>query len=779
MPQSYESFRPVGPVIDTNPPEEGTASGTPAASTPTRTIASLGKNIAAGAAVGKAVSSMFASEVATPVVVSATHTGGTAAAGAATQTGTSGAASQTGGLTAAGKALAPFAPYVGAAIGTAMVYQGVKDLISDKKPKGAWGKASRIQTAISSGGLSEIARITGLFGDSDKWKTEGDRINKLRESGVDIPDALAGAAFLTAGRSKEELIRSDLAADFVGKDEEGVWVNNKFADSRNEDDLTAYDKWGYAAFYEMFPDWLQKSEQERFEIANAAKVSEHHGTMDITNKDELTAFAEQLKTGAKEVQQAEATTKMLGSIGITDRPSASVIEAGIDSNGATVYTDPTIAANTNMKAGQPAMQMTGALMNAVGAFTPEDLSSFRTLELRTTDKPYFEELDNLHNNDNVEEFVNKLGSRDLIGHMGYTLYEKWGVLSPAQKSVAVANASVQGYKFSDGKTIHDKMVTPKLPGIPGMTVADSLRLSSAQVNVVPLARDWVNYTAAQEAAGGAKQTAPEIAQSLNAMGMLGFGADGRAVPITEKELSAVGATPTPQYGIGAVSMPMGKPAPSGYVALTNIKGRNIVVPEANADTTMFDNPIVASEAALKVYRNWTKDGIKQDRGVIGGSAFVSGLNKLNVFNPEGLGSAVVYNTLKHVVGKGSIDALPTMLNVMGVNLERLVHGESNPEIDAKGMRYKTVGPLLKGTFEEVAVAMRREYALNNIVNKEQAYQLANQAFAEGRFSAIDVVSAQRAADMVYDDTGYYVASNFSGGVNDGLFLSMKRHATKL
>ena len=65
------------------------------------------------------------------------------------------------------------------------------------------------------------------------------------------------------------------------------------------------------------------------------------------------------------------------------------------------------------------------------------------------------------------------------------------------------------------------------------------------------------------------------------------------------------------------------------------------------------------------------------------------------------------------------------------------------------------------------------------MNKEQAYQLANQAFAEGRFSAIDVVSAQRAADMVYDDTGYYVASNFSGGVNDGLFLSMKRHATKL
>lgn len=126
------------------------------------------------------------------------------------------------------------------------------DLINDKNPKSTSGRASRLQTAISSGGISEVARALDIFGDGDKWKTEGNRLLALKEKGVEIPEELLGPAYLTKGRSKEELIRGDLAPDFVGLDANGTWVNNRFANSRDENDMFAFDKWGSAAFFELF-----------------------------------------------------------------------------------------------------------------------------------------------------------------------------------------------------------------------------------------------------------------------------------------------------------------------------------------------------------------------------------------------------------------------------------------------------------------------------------------------------------------------------------------------
>jgi hypothetical protein len=122
---------------------------------------------------------------------------------------------------------------------------------------------------------------------SDKWKTEGNRLKKLIDQGVEVPESYQAPMMLKRGRKKEELINPYVPKDFVGNTPQYGWVNNKFADSRKEDDLKAEDIWGYANFFERYGnDWTKKfSEQQRRDIAQKAlasgAVNEHHGTIDV------------------------------------------------------------------------------------------------------------------------------------------------------------------------------------------------------------------------------------------------------------------------------------------------------------------------------------------------------------------------------------------------------------------------------------------------------------------------------------------------------------------
>ena len=188
-------------------------------------------------------------------------------------------------------------PQAAIALATLATFKGVKDLNQGKKSD----LLTRGVTAMSTFGLSEAARALGLGKNTDRWKTEQDRGQKLAESGVTgWGQLMANAPKLTKGRSKDELTRKDLAADFVGKDSQGAWVNNKFAQSRNEADLRPEDIWGYSAFGEAFGnDWLGKySEDQRRQIAQKAldrgQVREKTGTIDLGDLEGLKAFASTL-----------------------------------------------------------------------------------------------------------------------------------------------------------------------------------------------------------------------------------------------------------------------------------------------------------------------------------------------------------------------------------------------------------------------------------------------------------------------------------------------------
>ena len=153
--------------------------------------------------------------------------------------------------------------------------------------------------------------VSKLFG-SDKWKTEGNRLNKLLDNGINIPDSLLLPTKLQRGRSKEELVDKSVPLDFIGFTREGKWVNNVFADTRDISALQPEDIWGYAAFFEKFGnDWLNTfSGDKRWNIASKALelglVSEHNGTIDIKWSPELEAYAASIESN-----QAKTTNQKI------------------------------------------------------------------------------------------------------------------------------------------------------------------------------------------------------------------------------------------------------------------------------------------------------------------------------------------------------------------------------------------------------------------------------------------------------------------------------------
>lgn len=128
-----------------------------------------------------------------------------------------------------------------------------------------------------------IKNAFGL-GDGNKWQTEGNRLGDLNDNGVYLPDNWKE---LTPqhGRSFDEMQNKNYADDYIGRDAQGNWVNNKFNQSRDVKDLRGEDIVNYATFAEHDPEWFKKPLDQRLGIANdllgQGLVSEGHGSVDV------------------------------------------------------------------------------------------------------------------------------------------------------------------------------------------------------------------------------------------------------------------------------------------------------------------------------------------------------------------------------------------------------------------------------------------------------------------------------------------------------------------
>lgn len=174
----------------------------------------------------------------------------------------------------------------GIAAGAATGYlqgKGLYDAIKGKDMSGLSQAALALPTFGASLLYNPIKNALG-FGDQDKWKTEGNRLGSLQDKGVYLPDNLL-SSMPTGGRGKDELVNHNYGADFVGRDDQGNWVNNLFANDRDVKNLRGEDIVNYSTFAEHDPDWFRKPLQDRINYANQllqqGAVNEHHGTIDV------------------------------------------------------------------------------------------------------------------------------------------------------------------------------------------------------------------------------------------------------------------------------------------------------------------------------------------------------------------------------------------------------------------------------------------------------------------------------------------------------------------
>lgn len=114
----------------------------------------------------------------------------------------------------------------------------------------------------------------------------------------------------------------------------------------------------------------------------------------------------------------------------------------------------------------------------------------------------------------------------------------------------------------------------------------------------------------------------------------------------------------------------------------------------------------------------------------------------------------------------------------GMALTRLLFGAKAKNIDDIGGQLGNAAlgnigynqAMTKENFDKMQANMRGFYAKAGIGSKEDLYQLANAAFAEGRLSEADYMAAQQTAEMMYGDgeNGYNLAKQLLQGRHQGM-----------
>lgn len=175
-----------------------------------------------------------------------------------------GTAGATGGGVGAG--LMGLAPIAGVAGGLALGAKGLKDLINDKETKGAEGWGGRATLGIATGGLSELARLGGLF--KETTNVEDKKLQALKDQGILSQDY----KILDEERSRAQQVKDLQKA--------GAEVP-KFLQTGKVEDLTPTDIQGYATLLERNPNDLEARLKDAADALAAGAVKEGKGSITV------------------------------------------------------------------------------------------------------------------------------------------------------------------------------------------------------------------------------------------------------------------------------------------------------------------------------------------------------------------------------------------------------------------------------------------------------------------------------------------------------------------
>jgi hypothetical protein len=151
-----------------------------------------------------------------------------------------------------------------------------------------------VGTVIGGAAGGVLGGAYGAISQHSRTEKEDKRRDNLAKQGINLYNGEKGWE-----EKYNAVINPNFAKDFVGADDKGNWVNNKFASTRDESALTGRDIDKYAAWSEMFGDkWNKASDDTRYKIGDEAVkrglLREHHGTLDVNSNDEFNSFASSL-----------------------------------------------------------------------------------------------------------------------------------------------------------------------------------------------------------------------------------------------------------------------------------------------------------------------------------------------------------------------------------------------------------------------------------------------------------------------------------------------------
>jgi len=420
------------------------------------------------------------------------------------------------------------------------------------------------------------------------------------------------------------------------------------------------------------------------QVSTAGDSAGARSTAAATGGDLSEAATTQAQQSEKKTRSTEAMAKSAFSQGTTALANAGIYNTqqpgsqyiGVDRAGNSVFGNSDLMKNPETTPGPQMVNVLKETLDPFGTFDGEDATAIDQVATVAGSAEFLTQLSALQQSGDTKGFINSLLGRlgqpiaenmtdnpqDAAGVGGaftaYSLYNNWDRMSPAQKALGVATLGIQGYQFSDGQNLAEKMiVTPSAPGELGMSVGQALGLFSVGVNAYGLVKGWDQLNTLQKISYGTGDLSA-MANLAKDMNMLGAGTQAAAVPgITAQGLSAAGWAPASQYGIGAIAGGAGAEVPAGFTSvMSGADGSVIAVPASTAESAagatagslLGTAAGVAGVAAgaYNVYQAWGEGGKGGAiQGGLGGAAMAAGLYALGATNPFVLGGVVAASLL--------------------------------------------------------------------------------------------------------------------------------------
>lgn len=480
---------------------------------------------------------------------------------------------------------------------------------------------------------------------------------------------------------------------------------------------------------------------------------------------------------------------ILAMAGIFSSPNPGARAAGNSKSGQSVFVSDKAAQSSDINAGAGLLHVLRMFVEPFHVLTKKEKEGMDELIKTASDNKLITALDNDHVNRNGEAFSVKLiraigapTSHALAVVTALKLYDHWGVISTAQKSLAIAAMGVQLHKTDKNGAICDlKIIDGKDQSF---TVKDALDMVQQGKNPYPLVQNWTQiYDLAR--VYNDRPSTENLEDFASSHGLLGKGAGDAAIPgVSHRLIQAANAKPAPQYGVGAIAAPAGSKPPQGYATAAASQQGSIIVPQANASSAAgaLQGSLVGTKAgaggsssdAAATYSKWDKKEAKtKDKGALGGSAFVAGLTALKQSSPY------LYSAMVAFLAKFSHDKIDSsnpakyFAALAGVSLARIVAGKSEEKADKEGSALaQSVGEATTpGDYAKLQVNMRGLYANFGIASKADAYQLSNQAYSEGRIDESSLVAMHEIYNLVYDDHSTQLLTKLLGGKDKGLEIA--------